>query len=268
MSLTCDSLFNSLWDQYITLNKTAGEIHRLLKNHSGEKLLNDHVAFRTFNHPSFGIKQLANTYESLGYKENGEYHFEVKKLYAKHYEHSDKNLPKIFISELLLENFSTELQETFNSMAEQTPKNIITDEAVSFSGTHWERSYKTYQKLYEESPYGAWLYAFGFCANHFTVYFNSLDKFSDLEELNTFLKKNNFVLNASGGEIKGSPELYLEQSSTMANEIEVQFTDGFYKIPSCYYEFARRYKLPDGSIYQGFVAGSADKIFESTNKIN
>jgi len=268
MSITCESLFNNLWYQYITLNKTADDIHRLLKNHSGDSLLNDHVAFRTFKHSKLGINQLAKTFERLGYKENGDYHFEAKKLYAKHYEHEDKNLPKVFISELLIDNFSSDLQKVFNDIAEGVSQEVLADDNISFSGTHWDKSYSVYQELYKESPYGAWLYAFGFCANHFTVYFNSLEKFSDLEELNSFLKSNNFILNSSGGEIKGSPELYLEQSSTMANEIEVTFLDGTFKIPSCYYEFARRYKLPDGSIYQGFVAGSADKIFESTNKLN
>lgn len=82
-----------------------------------------------------------------------------------------------------------------------------------------------------------------------------------------FLEKNGFVLNKSGDAIKGTPADLLEQSSTMANEISVQFADGIYKIPSCYYEFAKRYKMPNGSLYQGFVAASADKIFESTNRL-
>jgi len=267
MELTNKSLFSNLWAQYITLNKTADDIHKLLKSHSGEQILNDHVAFRTFNHPNFGIKHLARTFESLGYKAMGDYNFEVKKLYAKHYEHEDKSLPKVFISELLLENFSSEFQNVFNNIAEQTKPENLNSPGVSYSGTHWNKSYKVYKQLYTESPYGAWLYAFGFCANHFTVYFNSLDKFTELSELNTFLKSNNYTLNSSGGEVKGSPEVYLEQSSTMANEVDVQFSDGAFKIPSCYYEFAKRYKLADGSMYQGFVAGSADKIFESTNKL-
>jgi len=37
-------------------------------------------------------------------------------------------------------------------------------------------------------------------------------------------------------------------------------------VPSCYYEFAKRYADKSGEIYQGFVTTSADKIFESTNK--
>ena len=48
--------------------------------------------------------------------------------------------------------------------------------------------------------------------------------------------------------------------------IEIEFIDGTMTIPSCYYEFAKRYADQSGNLYQGFVAKSADKIFESTNK--
>ena len=74
-----------------------------------------------------------------------------------------------------------------------------------------------------------------------------------------------FKLNSSGGEVKGSKEVYLEQSSILANNIEVSFQDGKLIIPACFYEFAKRYPMADGKLYQGFVAASADKIFESTN---
>jgi hypothetical protein len=107
--------------------------------------------------------------------------------------------------------------------------------------------------------------AIGYRPNHFTVFINQLKKYSDIQTLNDFLKSEGFRLNASGGEIKGSPEVLLEQSSTLANRIEVEFTDGKKEIPSCYFEFAKRYPLASGELYQGFVATSADKIFESTN---
>ena len=66
--------------------------------------------------------------------------------------------------------------------------------------------------------------------------------------------------------MKGTPEVYLEQTATLANTIEVTFADGKISIPACYYEFAKRYPMKNGKLYQGFVAKSADKIFESTNK--
>ena len=111
----------------------------------------------------------------------------------------------------------------------------------------------------------AWLYVYGYRANHFTVSINYLNKFEGIEAVNSFLKKNGYVLNSSGGEIKGNPGELLEQSSILADRVEVQFSDGKQVIPACYYEFARRYTDTEGKLFNGFVAGSADKIFESTD---
>jgi hypothetical protein len=74
-------------------------------------------------------------------------------------------------------------------------------------------------------------------------------------------------MNASGGEIKGTPGELLEQSSIMARRLPWPFADGeTHDIPTCYHEFARRYPDPEtGRLYEGFIARSADKIFESTN---
>ena len=92
-----------------------------------------------------------------------------------------------------------------------------------------------------------------------------LKKFEGVAEVNTFLKENGYQLNSSGGEIKGTPEQLLEQSSILADHVEVQFSEGLETIPGCYYEFARRYPDANGNLFSGFIAGSADKIFESTN---
>ena len=94
---------------------------------------------------------------------------------------------------------------------------------------------------------------------------NALNNYETLESVNQALKDAGFPLNTSGGEIKGTPDVLLEQSSTLADEAPVQFTDGTRNIPSCFYEFARRYPMANGQLYGGFVAASADKIFESTN---
>jgi hypothetical protein len=48
--------------------------------------------------------------------------------------------------------------------------------------------------------------------------------------------------------------------------MEVEFADGqMHAVPTCYYEFAKRYPDASGKLFQGFVATSADKIFESTD---
>ncbi|MGZ3692396.1 MAG: 2-oxoadipate dioxygenase/decarboxylase family protein, partial [Pseudobdellovibrio sp.] len=212
------------------------------------------------------IKSLAQHFTKYGYKDAGEYFFKEKKLYAKHFQHADESYPKIFISELELEKVSPFVRETLNHCIEQIKDAAIQNENFVFSGKHWATNHATYEKLAAESEYASWVYAYGFRPNHFTVNINVLKKWSDIHVLNNFLKQNNFKLNASGGEIKGTPEELLEQSSTMAAEIPVQFSDGTYNIPGCYYEFAKRYPMTNGQLYHGFIAKSADKIFESTNK--
>jgi hypothetical protein len=78
------------------------------------------------------------------------------------------------------------------------------------------------------------------------------------------LLDNGFRLNSVNGLVKGSPLIGLQQSSTLANKVDVTFTNFTVKISSCFYEFALRHKL-NGALFEGFVADSADKIFESTD---
>ncbi|WP_199609808.1 DUF1338 domain-containing protein [Flocculibacter collagenilyticus] len=258
-------LFDNLWADYISLTPSAKKVHEVLAQNNEDKILNDHVAFRTFNIAKVNLEKLAAHFLALGYTEGGEYHFEQKKLYAKHFEHEDKRLPKVFISELLVEEFSEELQAIVKQMVDGIDAELVTAENFLYSGTHWSVTFEQYKQLLQESEYAAWMAAYGFRANHFTVNINALDSFDCINEVNHSLKAAGFQLNTSGGEVKGSPEVLLEQSSTMADVAEVKFADKTAKIPSCFYEFAKRYNDKEGELYSGFVAASADKIFESTN---
>ncbi len=94
-----------MWVDYCQLNPAAKRIHDIFES-EGETVLNDHIALRTFNHPRLGIESLAQQFKKYGYQEKGDYVFVEKKLFAKHYEHPDQNMPKIFISELELEKVS------------------------------------------------------------------------------------------------------------------------------------------------------------------
>lgn len=263
--ITLNQALESMWQDYCALNPAAKKIYALLSA-EGEKVLNDHIALRTFNHPRLGIQHLAQAFLDWGYKPCGEYTFKEKKLFAKHYEHPDETLPKVFISELELQHFSADLNKVVDQIANSISETTLKSQAVSWSGRTWNISHTTYQKLATESEYAAWVAAIGFRPNHFTVNINALKNYSDITVLNEFLESKGYLLNASGGKIKGTPEQLLEQSSTMAETIEVEFSDGRYKVPSCYYEFAKRYAMPNGKLYSGFIAASADKIFESTNR--
>jgi len=178
---------------------------------------------------------LAKAFLSVGYTEAGDYIFEEKKLRAKHFENKAiPNAPRIFISELLLELHSDYLQKTIRAEIDKIAQENLQSKELVFKGNVWSKpSIHVYEKLRGESEYAAWLYVYGFRANHFTVSINSLKKYNTIEKVNNFLKQNKFVLNASGGEIKGTPEELLQQSSTMADIIAVEFADGKYKIPAC-----------------------------------
>lgn len=260
---TLPSLLDKMWQDYIAINPLAKMIYDLFVS-EGESIQNDHIALRTFNHPRVGVDVLAKPFLSAGYQYKGDYQFPEKKLYAKHYEHSDEAQPKIFISELKCEEFSPALQKKVKEFVDQIPVGMENEFDFSSIGRPWKVTIADYQELMKESDYAAWVAAFGYRPNHFTVFINNLKKFSDIRILNDHLKQKGFKLNASGGEVKGTKEVCLEQSSTLANNIEVKFSDGALTIPACYYEFAKRYPMQNGKLYQGFVAASADKIFEST----
>jgi len=259
-------IFDKLWSDYITQNPSAKKVYDLFIN-EGEEVLNDHIAFRTFNDPRVNIDVMAQEFIEAGYEYKGSYNFEDKKLNARHYEHKEfRDAPRVFISELRTEEFSPFLQETIKDILNQIPSELHGKGELIFKGTLWGTpSYETYLKLREESEYAAWVYVYGFRANHFTVSINGLKKYTSVEDVNQFVEKNGFRINDSGGRVKGTPEELLEQSSTMAGKLPVQFIEGTYEIPSCYYEFAKRYPDTDGKLYSGFIAKSADKIFESTN---
>lgn len=265
MHSNVNELFRQLWQNYLSVTPSAVKVHKLLGSSQQDDVINDHIALRTFNLPKVGLEKLAAHFLAVGYKECGEYHFEAKKLYAKHYEHSDPRQPKVFISELLVEKCSPFLQKTVAELVEQIPESAVTADNFLYSGAHWQVSKATYEKLLQESEYAAWMAAWGYRANHFTVSINDLENFSTIQQVNQALKDAGFPLNTSGGEVKGSPEVLLEQSSTLADEFPVKFSDAEVKVPSCFYEFALRYPKADGKLYTGFVAASADKIFESTN---
>ncbi|MGO1748799.1 MAG: DUF1338 domain-containing protein [Marinobacter sp.] len=260
-----NTLFEKLWQNYQDVTPSAAHIHRILGAEEGHSIINDHIALRTFNLPPIGLESLAEHFLALGYSEGGEYHFKGKKLYARHYEHADPEAPRVFISELLTEQCSPELQATVKKLVAGMTKEQIVADGFLYSGRHWDLDYDTYRSLLDESEYAAWLAAWGYRANHFTVSVNHLQNFETVADINQLLKDNSFAVNASGGEVKGSPADRLEQSSTMADRVSVQFSDRAIPIPSCFYEFALRYPMPDGRLYNGFVAASADKIFESTN---
>jgi Domain of unknown function (DUF1338) len=264
--MSLEYILNRLWSDYINQNPSAGEIYKLFTE-AGEKVVNDHIAFRTVDDPLIDLDILSKQFIRNGYVPMGEYEFRDKHLFARHFELPlDKTAPRIFISQLLLAETSQYIQKVFSDLIDKADQIKLSSDDLLFSGTiSYPLSFEVYTRLREESEYAAWFYVFGFRANHFTVEVNSLKKYNTIYKVNEFIKQNGFLLNTSGGEVKGTPEDLLQQSSTLADIVTVKFLEGEFEIPSCYYEFAQRFPDSNGQLYSGFIAKSADKIFESTH---
>ncbi len=124
--------------------------------------------------------------------------FEAKKLRARHYEYkADPSTPKIFISELLVNEFSSDFQATVNLLVSHISADQVQQTDFFYSGRPWNVSLSQHETLLGESDYGAWMAAIGYRPNHFTVSINNLKKYSDIHTLNDFLKSKGFRIRAA-----------------------------------------------------------------------
>ncbi|WP_176736754.1 DUF1338 domain-containing protein [Oligoflexus tunisiensis] len=296
-------VFKGLWAHYSEL---VPDVPRLIQAFEarGEDWTEDHVAYRTLPGEFTGAHILQGVFEALGYSRKDDYFFEAKQLKAfwlcppDVQGHTRDASPKIFVSELIPTKFSSEFQEVIRRLTSQvtaSPLRRIQQlrdqvkggsqeaadqlirECVALLTTFpsWSRpSLHDYEVLKKESEYASWTMLYGHQINHFTVSVHLLQGFKDIREVASFLEKDLKVpMNHSGGIVKGTPDLRLEQISTMAVDRDYEFQEGVEKVPYGFVEFAYRYPLPgkqhDGqwqSYYQGFVTSNADKIFESTFK--
>jgi Domain of unknown function (DUF1338) len=247
---------------------------------------NDHIAFRTLGVPHLGVGSLEKIFLHYGYTRRDYYFFEEKKLNAWWYSPPVAGLPRIFISELRVDDLSPVSQSVIHSYtrkvnADPTGSLDLSDPSVVDHYLHsssWSvPSLPDYEALAQESEYAAWAIYNRYYLNHFTMSVHNLKKgFNTLEQFNMFLEQNGIRLNDAGGKIKRSPDGLLLQSSTVAEMVRAVFEGGEEKmIPGSYVEFAERKildpfkSLSDSEINshhrrEGFEASNADKIFEST----
>ena len=68
-------IFNKLWEIYTEQNPAVQQVHDLFTS-NGERVVNDHIAFRTFNDPRVNVDALSKVFLKEGYVEKGQYHFE------------------------------------------------------------------------------------------------------------------------------------------------------------------------------------------------
>lgn len=253
---------------------------------NASEIENDHIAFRTIGVPFLGIQSLEKIFQHYGYKRMDHYFFPAKKLDAYWYAPPSPEYPRIFISELRVNELSVSAQKIIHSYTDEVTvdpvDNIDLDNAGAVdmflhSGLWRLPSIEDYKALAAETEYAAWVIYNRYYLNHFTVSVHNLKPgYNTIADFNIFLERNGFTLNDSGGKIKTSADGNLLQSSTVAQMINAPFADGqTLRISGSYVEFAERKvleqfsSLPASEIKrehrrEGFEAANADKIFEST----
>ena len=251
-----------------------------------EDIVNDHIAFRTLGVPKLGIASFEKIFLHHGYNKQDHYFFPKKKLDAYWYKPPHDYYPRVFISELKVNELSTTAQDIIHSYTKDIEKDPIgeinLDDAEAVVDFLHQALWKLpslidYKTLLKESEYGAWVIYNRYYLNHYTISIHELPSpYNDLEFFNKFLQSIGVILNDAGGEIKTSQDKLLRQSSTIAQSVEASFkNDETTEIAGSYVEFAERLPLPayanlpkekltNAHRREGFETDNADKIFEST----
>lgn len=285
------SVMKNMENVYLNRNPTAKGILDLVHSAGNEKVCYDHFAFRTFGVDGHGIDSMAKFFVYFGYTQKDELSFPAKKLKAFWFAPPDASdadgdgvngpLPRVFVSELLVDQMSAEAQEIIRKYTKMSGGGFKHAALASALGSlTWETpSYSEFQQLARESEYAAWTLVNGYALNHATISVHRLKShLSHINDLNRFVEEKGYKLNSEGGVLKVSPDGLLLQSSTVADSFSFEFSDGVKEsVPCCYIEFAERLvlpqhaKLPEEEVKEfhrrdGFEVGNADKIFESTSK--
>jgi hypothetical protein len=251
-----------------------------------DEIRNDHIAFRTMGVPSLGIQSLERIFVHYGYTKRDYYEFKGKKLNAYWFAPPDEKFPRIFISELKVDELSESAQKIIYSYTNEVNSDPLDKidlddpkEVAAFLHTPLWRlpELHDYKTLLSESEYAAWVIYNRYYLNHYTISIHYLKEgYNTIQAYNEFLESIGIRLNDAGGKIKVSDDGLLLQSSTVAQTLTAHFANNeTFEIAGSYVEFAERKPLPEFSavdknnlkrehLRDGFETANADKIFEST----
>lgn len=279
-------LFNNYQENVIDVTKITNELinRNVIANQS--EIVNDHIAFRTLGIDHLGIQSFEKIFLAHGYKKMDYYNFEAKKLNAHWYAPPTEDFPRVFISELRVNDLSKTAQNIIHKYTHKIKSDPINNidlnnEKEIGAFLHqplWDiPTLSDYKLLCSESEYAAWVIFNRYYLNHYTISVQNLpEKYNTLAEFNKFLEEIKIKLNTAGGIIKESNDGLLLQSSSISYNKTVKFACGNQDdISGSYVEFAERKILPEfkhlpksqiSRIHrkEGFEAKNADKIFEST----
>ena len=291
-------LFDTLWDRYRQRVEYVQNYEQVIAA-AGATFVNDHIAFRTFacQQPLTGISSISRIFEALGYRAANCYHFDDKHLAAIHFQHSNPQFPKLFISELQVWELSRAARETVERIVKSHRPPVSTQvlerlanlrkgdlsgndrgsllSAVvrEFHDLPWTPPEKNdVAAVNKESQYAAWVLVHGYNVNHFTSLINS-HGIMELQNIERVVE----VLRAAGipmkTEIEGASGTKLRQTATEAVTIDVPVRENGRETTMpwtyAYFELAERGELPDPETgqmlrFEGFLGPQATQLFEMT----
>ena len=291
-------LLERLWDNYLLRVSYAKKYARLVAEKGGQ-VVNDHIAFRTFNthtgEQPEGIRAMKHILNFLNYKPVTTYEFKKKKLTAIHFEHPEETFPKIFVSQLEVEQLPGWAQNIINGTVADTPyllsdrslellallrkegqiPKVAADGLVVDLTQYFRRPWQVPRKgdvlkLNDVSQYAAWTLLHGNSVNHFTAFINhqGVREWPDLESTCKGLEQAGIPMKDS---IEGAKGSKLQQSATQAvkEEVDVFGNNGPEKImwTYAYYELAERNFVEENGerkLFNGFLGEQATHLFDMT----
>ncbi|RCJ28474.1 DUF1338 domain-containing protein [Nostoc minutum NIES-26] len=281
-----------LWQQYSARVNYARTYQQMITAAAGT-VANDHIAFRslriTADSPqaevNLGIGYLERVAKFFGYEAAGEYTFPQTHLYARHYRHPQQeefDLPKLFISELLVHELPADIVEVIY-------QTVTSADLLSFKTPLFQLGINDIQKIFtrpwqpplrsvveqvnQVTQYGAWVLLHGYAVNHFTGYVNrqNTPQYPDIDTTARGLANLGVPMKA---EIEGNVACGLRQTATQAVKEMVTVLDDVSKaeiqIPwtYAYYEIAQRYMVEvepgKQKLFDAFLGNNAQQLFEMT----
>jgi hypothetical protein len=293
------NLWKLLWQEYSTRVNHARTYQQMITA-AGGSVANDHIAFRSLRllvdspqgQLNLGIDYIAQLAEALGYVAAGEYTFAQTHLYARYYRHPQQeefNLPKLFISELIVDELPVNIAQLIFKTVSSIPYELISPLTLLQKDGNIETIAERLQQVFtrpwlppvrsvveeinQVTQYGAWVLLHGYAVNHFTGYVNGQNtpEYPDIETTASALAKLGVPMKA---EIEGNVACGLRQTATQAVTEMVTVLDNNsgaeIQIPwtYAYYEIAQRYLVEVESgkqvLFDAFLGSNAQQLFEMT----
>lgn len=176
-----------------------------------------------------------------------------------------------------VQNYATFDWELFNNRVDAFKKgdesvydDLMSQTMSALTTSLWSApSQEEYESLKAENELLSWVLLFGRKVNHFGIGIYTMPEFKDLNEFNAFLKHDlQLPMNKNNGEIKGSKEIGIEQSSILGEEVFIEQNEARFGVQNPFLEFVWRYPTSQNperleDYYPDFVGANANNIIES-----